>query len=132
MSPLLLAATVLATLVAVAHSYLGERYILIRLLRGDDLPKLLGGTTFTKRTLRFAWHLTSVAWLGFAALLASHQSPAPGASSLQLRIIAVTFAISGLITLLGSRARHLRGSSSSWLPSSRGSPLLELTLPTRS
>ena len=106
MSALLLAAAALATLLAAAHSYLGERYILIRLLRRDDLPKLLGGTTFTKRTLRFAWHLTSVAWLGFAALLAS-QPPAPRAPALQLRIIAVTFAVSGLVALLGSRGRHL-------------------------
>lgn len=107
MSALLLVAAALATLLATAHSYLGERYILVRLLRRDDLPRLLGGTTFTKRTLRFAWHVTSVAWLGFAALLASHQSAGPGTSSLQLRIIAVTFAVSGLIALLGSRGRHL-------------------------
>lgn len=104
MSPLLSAAAGLAVLLALAHSYLGERYILIRLLRRDDLPKLLGGTIFTKRTLRFAWHLTSVAWLGFAALLGSLQAPL-GASA--LRIIAATFALSGLVTLVGSRARHL-------------------------
>lgn len=26
----------------------------------EDLPRLLGGTEFTKNTLRFAWHLTTV------------------------------------------------------------------------
>ena len=36
--------------VAVAHSYLGERYILIRLFRRDDLPRIMGGAEFTKRT----------------------------------------------------------------------------------
>jgi len=52
-SSLLIAAS-LATLLAAAHSYLGERYILIRLLRREDLPKLFGGVEFTKHTLRFA------------------------------------------------------------------------------
>jgi len=62
----LLMAAVLTILVAAAHSYLGERYILIRLLRRNDLPKLFGGVEFTKKTLRFAWHITSIAWLGLA------------------------------------------------------------------
>ena len=33
------------------------------------LPKLFGDADFTKRTLRLAWHITSVLALGFAALL---------------------------------------------------------------
>jgi hypothetical protein len=41
--------------VAIAHSYLGERYILIRVFRHADLPKLFGNAEFTCRTLRFAW-----------------------------------------------------------------------------
>lgn len=68
-SPLLLAAAALTAATAVAHSVLGERYILTRLFR-RDLPKLFGSDDFTKRTLRFAWHVTSVAWLGIAAILA--------------------------------------------------------------
>ena len=49
------------------HSVLGEKYILIRLFRREDLPKLFGTDDFTKRTLRFAWHLTTVAYWGLAA-----------------------------------------------------------------
>ena len=45
---------------AVAHSVLGERYILVRLFRRENLPRLFGSDELTKRTLRFAWHLTSV------------------------------------------------------------------------
>ncbi|MGH1352935.1 MAG: hypothetical protein ACRBBN_19335, partial [Methyloligellaceae bacterium] len=55
--------------IGIAHSYLGEKYILIRLFRKNDLPKLFGGSEFTKNTLRFAWHLTTVAWFGFAFIL---------------------------------------------------------------
>ena len=68
MSPPLLAAAVLAGLTGVAHSYLGERYILIRLFRRQDLPHLFGSDVFTRRTLRVAWHLTSIAWWGSAFL----------------------------------------------------------------
>ena len=72
MSPLgllYLLAAGLAVALGIAHSFLGEKYILIRLFRRSDLPQLFGGTEFTIRTLRFAWHLTSVAWWGAAALL---------------------------------------------------------------
>jgi hypothetical protein len=96
---------VLAVLVAGAHSYLGERYILTRLFRRQDLPKIRGSSQFTKDTLRFAWHLTSVAWIGCAALLASLASAPRG--NLQTRILSGTFAFSGVVTLVGSRGRHL-------------------------
>ncbi len=69
MSVALLIAAALLVAIAAAHSLLGERYILMRLFRRGPLPKLFGSDWFTRRTLRFAWHLTSVAWLGFAALL---------------------------------------------------------------
>ncbi len=63
MSHSLVTAAVLVILTGLAHSILGERYILIRLFRRQELPE------FTKNTLRFAWHLTSVAWWGIASIL---------------------------------------------------------------
>ena len=92
--------------VGIAHSYLGERYILFRLSRRDDLPKLFGSADFTVRTLRFAWHLTTVAWWGFAAILIllAHRPPTPIALG---TIIGGTFLIHATVTLLGSRARHM-------------------------
>jgi hypothetical protein len=93
------AALVLVVLLAAAHSYLGERYILMRLFRREDLPKLFGGTEFTTRTLRFAWHLTSVAWIGLAAAVVAPRRVA--------EVAAATFATSGLAALAGSRGRHL-------------------------
>jgi hypothetical protein len=105
--PLLLVAAALAVFLAGAHSYLGERYVIIRLLRRTDLPKLFGSTEFTKRTLRFAWHLTSVAWVGFAGLLATVGLAEAGTQQVQARIIAVTFLLSGVVALVGSRGRHV-------------------------
>jgi hypothetical protein len=65
--------------VGIVRSVFGERYILVRLFRRTDLPRLFGGTRFTTRTLRFAWHITTVAWWGFAAilLLSARQSLTP-------------------------------------------------------
>ncbi len=91
--------------IALAHSYLGERYILIRLFR-QPLPKLFGSDDFTKRTLRFAWHITSVAWLGFAALLLQANSGELARTDVLL-VASVTFAITALIALVGGRGRHL-------------------------
>ena len=66
---MLLLAVLLIVVLGLAHSVLGERYILIRLFRRTDLPKIFGSTDFTVRTLRFAWHITTVAWFGLAALV---------------------------------------------------------------
>ena len=99
-------AAVLLVLLGLAHSYLGERYILVRLFRRSGLPKLFGSETFTRRTLRFAWHLTTVAWFGFAALLLVLRSSPAASVRAQGQVLTVTFALSGLVALVGSRGRH--------------------------
>ena len=96
----------LMVLLAAAHSYLGERYLLIRLFRRTDLPKLFGGTQFTRRTLRFAWHITSVFALGFAALLAGLASPGGDPARLALGVSSAMSAACGVVALVGSRGRH--------------------------
>ena len=102
-------AALLVFALAMAHSILGERYILVRLFRRHDLPKLFGSAQFTVRTLRFAWHITSVAWIGFAALLVQigqdRLTPANAA-----QIIGLTSIASGLLPLILTRGKHL-----SWL-----------------
>ena len=109
MSPLgllYLLAAGLCVAVGLAHSFLGERYILLRLFRRSDLPKLFGGTEFTTRTLRFAWHLTTVAWWGAGALfLQMAQGPISSASV--AAILAFVFLVSAAVTLAASRGRHL-------------------------
>lgn len=109
MNAVLLGAGALSVGIGAAHSYLGERYILIRLLRRQDLPKLFGSDQFTRRTLRFAWHLTTVAWWGFGALLVLMAPAVPGERAWQEvgAVVAAVFAVSALITLVGSRGRHL-------------------------
>lgn len=101
-------AAFLTLAVSLAHSWLGERYILMRLFRRQNIPHLYGSDLFTKRTLRFAWHITSVAWCGIAALLLAFALLPPEASVLiLLKIISATFLASSVLVLTGSRGRHL-------------------------
>jgi hypothetical protein len=106
MNILLWAAAILALLVGLAHSYLGERYILMRLFRREELPKLFGSDSFTRRTLRFAWHLTSVAWWGFGVQLALM---AGGEASVRTLALALggTFVLTAAVTMAASRGQHL-------------------------
>ncbi|HTF94592.1 MAG TPA: hypothetical protein VL995_00535 [Cellvibrio sp.] len=106
MELLLYVAASLCIALSAAHSYLGEKYILIRLFRRENLPKIFGDTRFTQKTLRFAWHITSVAWIGFAALLV-HAGREDLTVSGMLRIIGITFMVSGLFPLIATRGRHL-------------------------
>ena len=95
----------LLILISLAHSYLGERFILTRLFKRQQLPELYGSQEFTARTLRFAWHLTSVAWVSFAVLLIYIEI-----SNLALPFIvylyAVTFILHGVIALFASKGKH--------------------------
>lgn len=102
----LYAGGLLLALVGVAHSYLGERYILTRLFRREDLPKLFGSSDFTIRTLRFAWHVTSVAWWGFAAILILMAQSAATPAAIGVAI-GCTFLAHALVVLVGSRGKHL-------------------------
>ncbi len=98
-------AAFLITVISFAHSYLGERYILIRLFRRDDLPKLFGSSEFTVRTLRFAWHITSIAWLGLAGilLLAAHPPVTPQGVGM---VVGMTFLAHSVIAFGGSHGKH--------------------------
>lgn len=99
------AAVILIIMIGCAHSYLGERYILTRLFH-RPLPRLFGSDDFTRKTLRFAWHITTVAWLGFGAiLLLVHRGDLSKVSI--LGVIGITFGISAAIALVASRGRHL-------------------------
>lgn len=99
-------ALVLLIATGLAHSYLGERYLLMRLFKRQDLPKLLGSTAFTIGTLRFVWHLTTVAWWGLAYLIfAAWQGPL-GRDQV-LTVIGVTSLVSAAFPLYFTRGRHL-------------------------
>lgn len=102
---MLFIAATLTIAIGIIHSVLGERYILIRLFR-QPLPKLFGSDEFTRKTLRFAWHVTTIAWFGFAALMVLVQVER-GTSAAVAVAMAATFALTSLVALVASRGRHL-------------------------
>ncbi|GJI94147.1 hypothetical protein RugamoR57_08650 [Duganella caerulea] len=105
MTALLYFSALLAVVVGLAHSILGERYILIRLFRRDNLPQLLGGTAFTTGTLRFVWHEVTVALFGFAALLLQLAEGRLSAAS-TAQAMGWTLIAAGVLPLVFTRGRH--------------------------
>ena len=102
---MLILAALLTVTIGIIHSVLGERYILMRLFR-QPLPRLFGSDDFTRKTLRFAWHITTLAWFGFAALMILvHVGRSTTAA--MLMAIAATFAVTALVALVASRGKHL-------------------------
>ncbi|WP_374337645.1 hypothetical protein [Leeia sp.] len=102
-------AAVVILLIGVAHSWLGERYLLQRLARLDNLPRLYGGTAYTMTLLRFAWHITTLAWLGLAGVLVLLARPTFSPEQIG-RVVGLCFLLQFAVSLWGSRGKHL-----SWL-----------------
>lgn len=104
-SLVLIVAAGLALGIGLAHSVLGEKYILIRLFR-QPLPRLFGSDRFTRRTLRFAWHLTTIAWCGLAAIMILVQLGDASRPNL-LNIVGATFGVTAVTALIASHGKHL-------------------------
>lgn len=102
-------AATLLFLIGLIHSYLGERYILIRLFRNGKIPHLFGSDFFTKGTLRFAWHMTTIAWWGFAWLLLAVASNSDIQQAV-LQTVTVVFLLTGVLAFGFTKGRHI-----SWL-----------------
>jgi len=104
---MLLIAAILCLALGIIHSYLGERYILIRLFRRDNIPHLFGNDYFTKGTLRFVWHIITLAWLGFAYLLWQISVGQENLSQIVLYTIATVSLISGIFSFGFTKGKHL-------------------------
>jgi len=107
MNAMLLVAGLLSALIGIAHSVLGEKLVLGPLFERGDVPKLLGSTTFARHTLRFTWHLTTVLLLGIGAVIVVFSlSPSDPQSACIISVLAATFAVCSLLSLIGARAKH--------------------------
>ncbi len=104
----LLVAAVLTVFIGVVHSWLGEVRLIGPLLSPQHRTGILANSKFSRNVLRFAWHITTLAWWGFAAVLGWLAiTPLDGSSRTVLVMIALTFLATGLVTLISSRGRHL-------------------------
>lgn len=100
---LLLVGALLLAVIGFMHSYLGERFVLSRILALPDLPKLRGSREYMQSLLRWAWHLTSIAWWGTGITLVALWS-GRGLAAIGT-ISTATFALHGLIMVIVNR-RH--------------------------
>lgn len=92
--------------IGIAHSVLGERYVLRRLERLNNIPRLtLGGKELMVQVLRFSWHLTSIAWFGIAGVLVlmAHDTLSNKSAAFAL---AATFMVNAVASGVLSRGRH--------------------------
>jgi hypothetical protein len=97
-------AAVLFILLGIAHSYLGERFILIPLFKRGHLPKIFNSELLTERTLRFAWHLLTVAWFALAAILLTPEMPT--SKTTIAKIITIVALTSSTISFVVARGWH--------------------------
>jgi hypothetical protein len=104
---MLLVAAGLLIAVALVHSILGERRLIGPLLRLETLPVIRGSLTYTRRTLRLAWHVTSLMWAGLAAVLVAVQLVPDQALDIFLWCVAAMFGASGVVSLVAARGKHI-------------------------
>lgn len=105
--PLLVASiTVLAT--ALSHSVLGEWLIFRHVARFDNIPSIFGSEEWTRRTLRFVWHLEALLSGGIALILwqYAHLGALGAQDRVVVRTIAGTLLACSVLTLAISRGRH--------------------------
>lgn len=103
----LVAAALLTLAIGLAHSWIGERRLIGPLLAPEHRHGLLTHP-FARQVLRMAWHVTTLAWWGIAAVLAILAlGPITGQGRLVLLAIGLMFLVSGLLSLVAGRGRHL-------------------------
>jgi hypothetical protein len=105
--PVLLIAGLLAVFISVVHSWLGEKRVIGPLLALDHREGPLA-RGFMRRLVRYAWHITSIAWTGMGlALVVLARSPLEPTGRLVAGVIGATFLVMGAMTLIAGRGRHL-------------------------
>ncbi len=104
------AAAVLAFLVGLAHSVLGEKLIFRRLREGGLVPtnggKLLGQGHV--RILWASWHVLTVFGWGIASILLwlSLHSPGPSLAAFIESAVAVSMLCGSVLVFIGTKAKH--------------------------
>ena len=103
---MLVAAAVLTLFIGLAHSWLGEKKIVQPLLARDDMHSVLGSPNMTRAIIRGAWHVTTVAWWGMAAMLIWMALDADAGRDAYLWVFTATFGFCGVASLIMGRGKH--------------------------
>lgn len=101
---LLLAAALLLVVTAAVHSVAGEKRLIGPVLRRHEgILK----SPLARFILRFAWHITSVAWAVIALILAALVLDPAAVRWWAAAGTGATFTTIGVFTALSSRGRHI-------------------------
>jgi len=105
---LLLAASILLLVTGLAHSVLGEVLILRHMATFQGVPSVLGSVEWTKRTLRFTWHLPALLASGMALILGryAYLTQHGAEERFVIQTISGTLLACSVVTLAVSRAKH--------------------------
>ena len=105
-------AGLIAFILGIVHSYLGEKYLITPILQSEHLLTALSGSVSLKKVaLRVCWHFATIAMWGAAVTLFVLSSlPVNQTSTVVVRIISLTFAAYTVLVFLtpGLRLIHLR------------------------
>ena len=112
MNPYFVLAALIAFILGIVHSYMGEKYLVSPILRSEHLVSALSGSIGLKKVaLRVCWHFATIAMWGTATTLVFLSSlPLSHTSLVVARIISLTFAAYTVLVFLtpGLRLIHLR------------------------
>ena len=98
---------VLGFIMGLIHSIMGERFFIPRLFQREDTNPM-GSEAYVNRNTRISWHLTTIAWWNAAAILLVFSfRELDNSIWIVARIISNIFFLSGIFSMLGSRARNL-------------------------
>jgi hypothetical protein len=105
--PWLLVAAGTAVFIAATHSYLGEKRIFPQLLDRTDPPRLRGSAALMRSIVRWAWHLTSLAWVALAAILIALLDDPSRLRQTLGAIVAAYLGLGAIVTFATTRGRHI-------------------------
>ena len=100
----LIAAAIVTLATAATHSYFGEKRLIGPLVASDDgvMSRLLA-----KQVIRFAWHLTSLLWIGQALLLLRAAFDPEVLDAMLIAGIGVLHVAVGLFDAVVTRGKHI-------------------------
>jgi hypothetical protein len=100
----LISAAIVTVLTAFTHSYFGEKRLIAPLVASNDgvMSRLLA-----KQVIRFAWHLTSLLWIGQALLLLRAASNPEYFDQTLIAGIGLLYVGVGLFDAAVTRGKHI-------------------------
>lgn len=91
------------TVVALGHSYYGERLLLRPLFGSNAMGIFKSKQSFAQNVLRAGWHILIVTWIGMAIILTFAQTPH---MTPYIWGVAIMFGLFGIGALVASRGHH--------------------------